>query len=844
MSDSQTSRLRSVSNVVLTIGPLAFAVLLHAALVHSQSAPISVQVLVQDLNGKPLQGVAVRTNDGDSLSDEARTSESGTAIVHCARTVACTFELSLEGYLRLRRQVDVGAVGEGLSFQLAPTQVLKDEQKVTIRADASSPLVETESAQTNIRVKPLELTPLRPATLIDTLPLVPGVSRTPDGRVIIEGSDESHSTLLINSVNVTDPATGSFGLSVPVDSVETIKVSMSPFLAQFGSFISGVVSAETRRGGEKWAFCLNDPLPEFRIRSGHLRGLRSATPRVNFSGPLVPNRLYFLEGAEFLLNEASVRTLPFPVNQTRSEAVNSFTQLDSLFSANQTVTASFHFAPHKLTYVNLNYFDPEPVTPNATYHEGTGTIMHRWAIGNSLLTSTVSETRVTANVVPQCTGEMTLTPLGNRGSYFGRESRAATRVQWLESWAPGQIEWHGKHALGVGSVLAQAKDEGSFAASTARVRDSSGRLLKTITFSSPGTFDLNDFELALYGQDHWVASQALALDLGLRVETQAITYTRRVSPRAGFTLIPSEASHVVIRGGAGVFYNEVPLNFYAFKTYPNQTITIYDGQGNVIDGPRTYLNQTDKELGSEFLLLAQREIGGNFAPYGIGWNIEGERAFSHETTLRVRYLHSDLRNQITLDPVTTRTSSAFVLGSKGRGLLRQIDLIAGLGHSESRQFFLSYVHQIARGDQTDALGYLADFPYPVVRSRIRASNPGEIPNRFLFWGTADLPRRMHIAPHLEWRNGFPFQSVDSLQDYEGAAPRKQSRFPIFFSADATLSKDLNVNPKHAVRFSLTGYNLTDHHNPLQVHNNLGDPQYGRFFGDYGRHLIVDFDFLF
>jgi DNA-binding beta-propeller fold protein YncE len=41
-----------------------------------------------------------------------------------------------------------------------------------------------------------------------------------------------------------------------------------------------------------------------------------------------------------------------------------------------------------------------------------------------------------------------------------------------------------------------------------------------------------------------------------------------------------------------------------------------------------------------------------------------------------------------------------------------------------------------------------------------------------------------------------------------------------------------------------GIDLTNHSNYLQVHSNTGDPQFGTFFGNYGRHLLVDFDFLF
>ena len=842
-SQSRTCPLASIGRGRV----LAWVLLCCIPAAGAQTKSESAHILIQDAEGGPLAGVAMRVVDAAASALETETvhtAADGTATLQCPPAPVCILDLSLAGYLSVRHVLDSREIAQGTTFQIVLSRTMQEEQNVTVQAVTSAPLLQTESTQANLQIESVKTTPLRPATLIDTLPLVPGVSRTADGRVIIEGADESHSALLINSVNVTDPATGNFGLSVPVDSVEVVKVSISPFLAQYGSFISGVVSAETRRGGDKWAFSLNDPLPEFRIRSAHLEGLRSATPRANFSGPLLANRLYFLEGGEVLINKTEVRTLPFPMNQIRSDAFNSFTQLDGNLTPNQTITASLHFAPHRLQYANLNHFDPEPVTPNASYQEDTGTILHRWALGRGLFTSTFSGTRIAEDVTPQSSGTMTLTPSGNSGSYFGQGSREATRFQWLETWVPGPIDWHGKHQVGAGSVVAHAEDSGTFSGSTVVIRDASGNLLRTVAFTSPGVFDLVDFESAFYAQDHWVIGRLLALDLGMRAETQALTHTLRFAPRAGFTLLPGSASKLAIRGGMGVFYSEVPLNMYAFSSYPKQIVTTYDGQGNVIDGPRLFLNLTNQEPESEFPFISQQQIGGNFAPYSVGWNLEAERTFGSETMLRVRYIHNDLRNQLTLEPVVTAQSSALVLGSAGKGTLRQVDVTAGFGHEEARQFFVSYVHQMAQGEQTDEAAYLGDFPFPVVRSPITAANPGELPNRFLFWGTADLPKRMHIAPHLEWRNGFPFQPADALRNYVDFAASIQPRFPAFFSADVTVSKDVNVNPKHAVRFSITGINLTNHLNPLQVHDNVADPQYGTFFGNYGRHFLFDFDVLF
>jgi hypothetical protein len=157
---------------------------------------------------------------------------------------------------------------------------------------------------------------------------VPAVVHGPNGQTQIEGAGEMHSALVVDSVDTVDPATGRFGLTVPIDVVDSLHVLSSPYLAQYGRFTAGVVTAETKPGGNKWHYDLNDPLPEFRIRSEHLRGLKSATPRISFGGPLIQDRASLSEGLEFVDSKIPVRTLLFPFNETKITSVNSFTQAD------------------------------------------------------------------------------------------------------------------------------------------------------------------------------------------------------------------------------------------------------------------------------------------------------------------------------------------------------------------------------------------------------------------------------------------------------------------------------------------------------------------------------------
>jgi len=78
---------------------------------------------------------------------------------------------------------------------------------------------------------------------------------------------------------------------------------------------------------------------------------------------------------------------------------------------------------------------------------------------------------------------------------------------------------------------------------------------------------------------------------------------------------------------------------------------------------------------------------------------------------------------------------------------------------------------------------------------------------------------MSLSPHVEYRNGFPYQAVNDLQQYVSLPEEPQLRYSRYFSLDARVSKDINVSSKHAVRLSLNGINLSNHANYLQVHNN-------------------------
>jgi hypothetical protein len=809
----------------------------------AQSRPAGkLRVITRDEADKPVAGVTVELKRGETSVASATTNERAEAEISGVVPGLYQIVVSKTGFETLS-QPDVD-ITPGRPLEVVFIMVTRIELKDTVDVKASNDqaVAQTSSAPAEMqRLAAKELTN-KPATVTDTLPMVPGVVRTPDGQIKISGSGEHRSALVVNSADVTDPATGQFGVTVPVDSVETINVFKTPYLAQYGRFTAGVVSVETRRGGDKWNFEVNDPLPEFRIKSWQLRGIKEATPRIVFNGPLIPGKLYVSQGNEYQLEKLPDRTLPFPVNETKKESFNSFTQFDYIFSPLHTLTGTLHIAPSHTSFVNLNFFNQQPVTPNFAARDYTGTAIDRLTIGSHLLESTLAIKRFSMDVWGQGSENMILRPVGNDGNYFSQQDRQATRLEWLEQFSLAPIRNIGEHNLKFGASITATHNRGDFQARPTEIQDNDERLVKLIDFVGGQPFSLSDLETALFWQDHWVITPKLAMDIGTRFERQGISEMVRVAPRIGLAWTPFANQQTTVRGGFGLFYDRVPLNVYAFDRYPRMVMTTFGPDGEITDGPRLFRNITDKAESSNSPFLFGKDSVGNFAPYSSTWNIEVEHPVTKHLRIRANWLQSNSQGVIVIQPKVVQGQDALVLGGSGRSRYQQLELTSRLTLKEGQQLFFSYVRSRTRGDLNEFNTYLGNFPFPVVRSNEYTTMSSDLPNRFLAWGLVRLPWKMRIAPMVEWRNGFPFSTTDAAQNYVGLP--NSERFPNFFSLDARVSKDFRLSDKYSVRFSVSGYNITNHFNPLVLHSNIDDPDYGVFFGGRKRNFKLGFDVLF
>jgi hypothetical protein len=307
---------------------------------------------------------------------------------------------------------------------------------------------------------------------------------------------------------------------------------------------------------------------------------------------------------------------------------------------------------------------------------------------------------------------------------------------------------------------------------------------------------------------------------------------------------PFQSAGTVVRAGIGLFYDRVPLNVYAFNRYPNEIVTSYDANGAITSGPIVYQNALGL-MGVSPRFVFTEPTAGNFSPRSTTWSVQVEQPLTQSLRLRAGYMQNVSTGLIILnpgapDPLTNTALNLF--SGTGHSRYKQFEITAKARLSERSQLFFSYVRSQAHGDLNDFNNYLGSFPVPIVRANQTANLPTDLPNRFLMWGALSLPWKIGLNPIVEYRSGFPYAVTDAAQAYVGIA--NQNRFPNFLSADARVSKDLQVNPKYSLRFSISGFNLTDHFNPEAFHSNLSDPAYGIFFGQRRRHFTADFDVIF
>jgi len=721
------------------------------------------------------------------------------------------------------------AVAPGADVKV-PLELKLAAVKTSVTVTASSNQVEASTSSVTISEKTIDDAPNASERFESLLPLVPGVVRGPDGRINMKGARSTQSGALVDGANVTDPASGGPAINLPIDVVSSVQVIANPYDPQYGKLTGALSTVETKTSNyEKYRFTIQNIVPRWRDRAGTIAGLGAATPRMTLTGPILRDRAAFTQSVEYRFIRTPVNSLPPLQRDTKLEGTNSYTQFDLTNGGKQTATVSITIYPQKLDYMGLNTFTPQPATADFRQRGYEVYAQHRYITGDeSLLISQFSYKTYDVDINAQSNDPYELMIDTTAGGFFNRQSRRTARYDAEESYqfAPRQLV--GTHRLSTGVEYSHSSLSGLEAFVPAELIGSSGTMIEQITFTPTGSFTVGQNETAAYAFDQWAPASRLSFGLGLRLDSDTVTGSTHVAPRASMLLTLTGDGKTLLRGGAGIFYDRVPLMLPVFADLPGRTVTMYDSAGR-ISSSTTYVNQI---------------IGGLQNPRSTSWNLELERQLTNSLTVRAGYDSRNTARDFVIAPITGTDNGVISLSNAGSDSYREFQL-TGRYQSPRATVNASYVHSRAYGDLNDPFLFIGNYPQAVIQPDAQARLLFDSPNRFLIWPTIAGPWKLTILPVYDLHTGFPYSVENEYRQYIG--PRDDRRFPWFSSCDLQITRPatLHVGGKHIhIVAGGSAFNMFNHDNPRDVQNDLASSTFGGFYNtawrEYRGKLVFNF----
>jgi hypothetical protein len=750
------------------------------------------------------------------------------------------------GHEPLRRALQLtDAEPPELQIVLPSEVVLRQTVEVKSQGDAAP--VEQSAPSAKLNETQFANLPLVEQKFRAALPYLPGVIRTPDGKINIDGAPDSQGQLLLNSAEASDPVTGSQAVDVPVVAIDSLQVYKNSYDAQYGGFTGGLTTVHTRPPSDRWAFEAQNIPPNPRIKSGHLVGIADFNPRIYVTGPLITDRLTFSEALGYDIDKQPVRGLAWPHNEIWTRDFNSFTDLHYVFSPHHLASVTANIFPLTRDFANINSLVPQSASSDYGQRGFKVTLTDQYVTsGGGIFTTVIDGMQLNSWSHGAGLADMLVTPNGWGGNYFNAYQRDSEQEQVAESYKFPRLKWWGKHAWTLGAELLNRTYHGGSQSRPVQVLGPDGSVIEQVDFLGAGLLSAQDFEGSLFVTDHWVPTEQISLDLGLRYAGQTLGRSASLAPRLGVAYSPGRGGRTIFRGGVGRFFARAPLLGGNFGLFPTRQVNYFDDLGN-LEGPPTVYQNAYGEVNRQGLWTVSSVFPGN-VPYNWTWNVEMDRELVRRFVLRLNYMSSRGYDQFIVNPVTDLpTGPAMLLTPHGASRYQELESTLHIRIDSFTEWNISYVYSTARGDLNTLAQVYVPFEQPIIRPDVYSNLNSDVPNRVLSWGRF----KTHVwgidaGPVVDYHTGFPYSPVDVWQDYVGKP--NTDRFPRFFSLDTKLGKDFRLPfpliKKHMMHGALTVFNLSNHHNPRDVFNNNTSPDFGHFVGNQHRFIDTSLDVVY
>jgi hypothetical protein len=804
---------------------------------------------VQDNALSGVAGISVKLS-GDLLHGaplSADTDEHGGYVFQNLEPGAYSISITLQGFKSISKPVVLNPKQQLVQDFTLELDVVSE--KVEVKETAASISTET-AAPPPAMVTNTELTtiPTPQEKVKDVLPFTPGVIKTLDSKLTFKGADENQSLLLVNSARTTDPVTGSFGVPIPTDAVESFAVYKTPYDSSLGSFSGGLTTIETRPPDDQWSFKVRGIVPSVLGKKGGMVGIAEAIPGVSFDAPLIPHKLLLSESFQYEMKKTTVEGLPWPFDISKRQGFNSFSTVEAILAPNHVLTLTVNAFPLRQQHVDISALVPLGASNDLDQSGVAVGLNDKYQLSSGAILAVVAQyMRFDSNAHGQGPEDMLITPQGYGGNYFNQWSRRGKEFQAVPSFQFPKVHWHGEHEIRVGADIDYRSFFGTTLSHPIQLLRLNNSLAQQITFGAAPSQSPSDSSVAEFLQDHWILDSHWSVDLGARISSETTGWPFAIAPRAGVAYSPGKSGRTVIRAGSGIFYGVLPLLAANFAANQSRTITTFDTTGLPIGPPITYTNAFVANLNP--LTASSLPNNPSTTPRNVTWNGQIEHQLHKNLQLRIGYLDSHATYLFTVNPFTSVSGGQSFEGltNTGSSHYREMEASAHYSLREHDQINVSYIWSRARGDLNSLSNVYIPFAAPVIRPDVYGILPSDIPNRVVGWGIFALPWKLTFSPLVDVHSGFPYSPIDVQQQYVGTPNGK--RFPEYFSLDMKLYRQFRLpllgnrgGKVHHVRLGVYTLNVTNHGNFNAVYNNVASPNFGQFVGFLYRHegAVIDF----
>jgi hypothetical protein len=524
---------------------------------------------------------------------------------------------SLTGFRDSTRQLTLTA---GAAYELPILLAVGSlESTVTVTADAA--VLEAARSQIAATVSDTEVAalPMNGRNFLDVALLVPGVapaniastqlfpetSAVPGISLSVGSQRNLSNNFVVDGLSANDDAAGLSGMTYGVDAIEQMQVVTSGAQAELGRALGGYINIVTKSGsntfrGTAYDFVRDDRLNAANALSGTTLPMSQSQFGGSIGGPIAKNRTFYFANAEQrVLDQTGLVTISDPnvaavnakltlsgypgphittgVYPNPVDSLNVIAKIDHQISSRDQM--SIRYSRYGVTAENSRGAGGLSAPTASSNLDNTDQAL---AFGNTLILSsrTVLETRAQF-----AHGDLEAPPSEPIGptvaiagvATFGTSASSPTgRLNKMFQIVNNLSHQAGAHAFRAGVDFLYNDDVITFPRS---VRGSytfaSMATFLTGVYNNAGfsqTFGITELgqtnpNLGVYAQDEWKVSPDVTLNLGLRYDLQYLetvsTDTNNVSPRIGVAWSPFESRRTIVRGGAGLFYDRVPLRALA-----------------------------------------------------------------------------------------------------------------------------------------------------------------------------------------------------------------------------------------------------------------------------------------